>query len=127
MANTLQHVLHDCIRWAEVDIGPDPTWKELFPAGPGVLWCEGACPQTVDTASGIDSRPTGSTKGGRLFLQVSFSLNSSIFYGTDASGGPRGLDPRLRVVSWAVVAIRLRFDEPSVMSGLIANSMDVRK
>ena len=51
----------------------------------------------------------------------------SIYYGTDASGGPRGLDPRLRVVSWAVVAIRLRFDEPSVMSGLIANSMDVRK
>ena len=30
-----------------------------------------------------------------------------VFYGTDASGGPRGSDPRLRVVSWAVVAIRL--------------------
>ena len=34
------------------------------------------------------------------------------------SGGPRGLDPRLRVVSWAVVAIRLRFDEPSASGSL---------
>ena len=30
---------------------------------------------------------------------------SSVYYGTDASGGPRGADPRLRVVSWVVVAI----------------------
>ena len=30
---------------------------------------------------------------------------SSVYFGTDASGGPRGADPRLRVVSWAVVAI----------------------
>ena len=36
----------------------------------------------------------------------------SICFGTDASGGPRGEDPRLRVVSWAVVAIRVDFKVP---------------
>ena len=30
-----------------------------------------------------------------------------VYFGTDASGGPRGADPRLRVVSWAVVAVRV--------------------
>ena len=33
-ANTLRHVLHDCIRWAEVDIGPDPAWRDLYPQAP---------------------------------------------------------------------------------------------
>ena len=35
-----------------------------------------------------------------------FLPESDIMYGTDASGGPRGADARLRLVSWAVVAIR---------------------
>ena len=33
-----------------------------------------------------------------------------MYFGTDASGGPRGEDPRLRVVSWAVVAIQWHSD-----------------
>ena len=32
---------------------------------------------------------------------------SGVYFGTDASGGPRGADPRMRVVSWAVVAVRV--------------------
>ena len=35
-----------------------------------------------------------------------------VYFGTDASGGPRGADPRLRVVSWAVVAIHLGSQQP---------------
>ena len=35
-----------------------------------------------------------------------FLPDNNVYFGTDASGGPRGEDPRLRVVSWAVVAIQ---------------------
>ena len=42
-----------------------------------------------------------------------FLPDSSMCFGTDASGGPRGEDPRLRVVSWAVVAIRVDFRGPA--------------
>ena len=35
-----------------------------------------------------------------------FLPEPDIMYGTDASGGPKGADARLRLVSWAVVAIR---------------------
>jgi len=44
-----------------------------------------------------------------------FLPGEAIFFGTDASGGPRGLDARLRVVSWAVIAVSVKGD-PRVVS-----------
>ena len=116
MANTLQHVLHDCIRWAEVDIGPDPAWKELFPAAPECFGVRGLVPKQSTVHPALTPSQMAVRKEGVFtgeFLPV-----GPIYYGTDASGGPRGLDPRLRVVSWAVVAIRLRFGEPSASGSL---------
>ena len=49
----------------------------------------------------------------------------NVYFGTDASGGPRGEDPRLRVVSWAVVAIRwhpeaqLKYTRLGTMTGTL--------
>ena len=116
MANTLQHVLHDCIRWAEVDIGPDPTWKELFPEAPECFGVRGLVPKQSTLHPALTPAQLAVRKEG--VFAGEFLPDSSIFYGTDASGGPRGLDPRLRVVSWAVVAIRLRIDVPSASGSL---------
>ena len=102
--NTLRHVLHDCIRWAEVDIGPDPAWRDLFPQAPECFKVRGLVPKLATqhpqlTQAQLQIRKTGIFTG-------EFLLVEKVYFGTDASGGPRGEDPRLRVVSWAVVAIR---------------------
>ena len=102
--NTLRHVLHDCIRWAEVDIGPDPAWRDLFPQAPECFIVRGLVPKLATqhpqlTQAQLQPRKTGIFTG--EFLPV-----DNVYFGTDASGGPRGEDSRLRVVSWAVVAIQ---------------------
>ena len=102
--NTLRHVLHDCIRWAEVDIGPDPEWRNLFPQAPECLKVRGLVPKHATqhpqlTKVQLQVRRTGIFTGEIL-------PGDNVYFGTDASGGPRGEDPRLRVVSWAVVAIQ---------------------
>ena len=102
--NTLRHVLHDCIRWAEVDIGPDPAWRDLFPQAPECFKVRGLVPKLATqhpqlTQAQLQPRKTGIFTGEVLPVD-------NVYFGTDASGGPRGEDPRLRVVSWAVVAIQ---------------------
>ena len=104
--NTLRHALLDCVRWAEFDLGPDPSWSADFPNQPPCFVVRGLVPKAATThplltPNQLATHCTGVFAG--EFLPV-----SDVFYGTDASGGPRGSDPRLRVVSWAVVAIRLR-------------------
>ena len=102
--NTLRHVLHDCIRWAEVDIGPDPEWRNLFPQAPECFKVRGLVPKHATqhpqlTKAQLQVRKTGIFTG-------EFLPGDNVYFGTDASGGPRGEDPRLRVISWAVVAIQ---------------------
>ena len=45
---------------------------------------------------------------------MSFSLIRRFTLVPMPQGGPRGEDPRLRVVSWAVVAIRVDFKGPTL-------------
>eukprot|EP00439_Symbiodinium_sp_Y106_P006497 s11491_g1.t1 len=47
--------------WAGSDL------EGALSGSPGVLWCEGTCPQTVNAASGIDFLPNGSAKGRRFY------------------------------------------------------------
>ena len=82
--NTLRHVLHDCIRWAEVDIGPDPAWRDLFPQAPECV--RGLVPKLATqhpqlTQAQLQPRKTGIFTG--EFLPV-----DNVYFGTDASGGP---------------------------------------
>ena len=102
--NTLRHALHDCIRWATVDIGPDPQWELDFPNAPPCFQVRGLVPRLATahprlTESQLQSKRSGIFTG-------EFLPEPDIMYGTDASGGPKGADARLRLVSWAVVAIR---------------------
>ena len=103
-ANTLSHVLHDCIRWAEVDIGPDPAWKDLFPRAPECFLIRGLVPKCATQHPVLSEAQLQQTKTG--IFAGEFLPDSQVYFGTDASGGPKGEDPRLRVVSWAVIAIQ---------------------
>ena len=102
--NTLSHVLHDCIRWAEVDIGPDPAWRDLFPRAPECFQIRGLVPKYATQHPLLTEAQLQPTKTG--IFTGEFLPDSQVYFGTDASGGPKGEDPRLRVVSWAVIAIQ---------------------
>ena len=102
--NTLRHVLHECIRWAEVDIGPDPAWRDLFPQAPECFKVRGLVPKLATQHPQLTQAQLQICKTG--IFTGEFLPDDKVYFGTDASGGPRGEDPRLRVVSWAVVAIR---------------------
>jgi len=105
LPNTLRHVLIECVRWAEHDIGPDPSWDIDYPNPPPCFVVRGLVPKEATahpplTPEQLQIRCSGVFAGELLPAK-------GLFYGTDASGGPKGEDARLRVVSWAVVAIRL--------------------
>ena len=102
--NTLSHVLHDCIRWAEVDIGPDPAWRDLFARAPECFQIRGLVPKYATQHPLLTEAQLQLTKTG--IFTGEFLPDSQVYFGTDASGGPKGEDPRLRVVSWAVIAIQ---------------------
>ena len=102
--NTLRHVLHDCIRWAEVDIGPDPAWRDLFLRAPECFLIRGLVPKCATQHPLLTESQLQPTKTG--IFTGEFLPDSQVYFGTDASGGPKGEDPRLRVVSWAVIAIQ---------------------
>ena len=123
LPNTLRHVLIDCVRWAEHDIGPDPSWDIDYPKPPPCFVVRGLVPREATahpplTPEQLQIRCSGVFAGELLPAH-------DLFFGTDASGGPRGEDPRLGVVSWAVVAIRLKhnhdagplYDVVGTMSG----------
>ncbi|CAE7348380.1 unnamed protein product [Symbiodinium microadriaticum] len=65
-------------RWAEVDIGPDPEWRNLFPQAPECF----------------KVRKTGIFTG-------EFLPGDNVYFGTDASGGPRGEVTEDKVLSSA--------------------------
>ena len=123
--NSLQHVLHDCIRWATVDLGPDPAWQTLFPKAPECFTMRGLVPKHATlhpplTANQLHVEKTGVFAG-------EFLPEDKVYFGTDASGGPRGEDPRLRVVSWAVAAIRWHPDSTPKYTriGLMTGSLQI--
>ncbi|CAE7334827.1 unnamed protein product [Symbiodinium microadriaticum] len=68
---------------------------------------------------------TAATFGHQGIFTGEFLPVDNVYFGTDASGGPRGEDPRLRVVSWAVVAIRwhpeaqLKYTRLGTMTGTL--------
>ncbi|CAE7235281.1 unnamed protein product [Symbiodinium sp. CCMP2456] len=125
LPNTLRHVLIECVRWAEHDIGPDPAWDIDYPNPPPCFVVRGLVPKEATvhpplTPEQLQVRCSGVFAG--EFLPV-----SGLFYGTDASGGPKGEDARLRVVSWAVVAIRIKqdADPPYEVVGTMTGSLQI--
>ena len=122
-SNTFRHVLHDCIRWAEVDIGPDPVWRDMFPQAPECFKVRGLVPKRATQHPQLSQAQLQTSKTG--IFTGEFLPADNIYFGTDASGGPRGEDPRLRVVSWAVVAIQwhpemqMKYTRLGTMSGTL--------
>ena len=102
--NTLRHVLHDCPRWAVFDLGPDPCLGQTV-SGTECFQVRGLVPKQATVHP--DLTPAQMTTQYHGLLKSKPLPVSGVFFGTDASGGPRGADPRLRVVSWAVVAVRV--------------------
>ena len=101
--NSWRHALHDCRRWAAFDLGPDPSWEVDVPKGPDCFVFRGLVPKQLTMHPPLSEIQMKRRANG-IFAGESLPA-SSVYYGTDASGGLRGADPRLRVVSWAVVAI----------------------
>ena len=102
--NTLRHALHACIRWATLDIGPDPQWEVDFPNAPPCFLVRGLVPRLATVHPRLTESQLQTIRSG--IFTGEFLPEPDILYGTDASGGPKGADARLRLVSWAVVAIR---------------------
>ena len=105
--NTLRHVLRDCPRWTVFDLGPDPAWDNLYPEPPECFQVRGLVPKQATVHSDLTPAQMATQYHG-LFKSKPLPV-SGVYFGTDASGGPSGADPRLRVVSWAVVAVRVPF------------------
>ena len=98
--NSLRHVLY-WFRWAVFDLGPDPAWDNLYPEPPVCFQVRGLVPKQANLHPDLTPAQMATQYHG-LFNSKLFPA-SGVFFGTDASGGPRGADPRMRVVSWAVV------------------------
>ena len=101
--NTLRHALQECPAWASHDIGPDPAWRVSLPQAPRCLWERGLVPKQLTVHPALPAELLAVQKTG-FFLQP--DPCKEVYFGTDATGGPKGNDPRLRLVSWAVVAIQ---------------------
>ena len=109
--NSLAHVLHECVKWGSFDLGRDPAWEAAFPNAPDCFKFRGLVPLQATRHPMIAPEKMAIRRTG--IFAGEFLPDPSICFGTDASGGPRGEDPRLRVVSWAVVAIRVDFRGPT--------------
>ena len=101
--NTLRHALQECPAWASHDIGPDPAWRVSLPQAPRCLWERGLVPKQLTVHPALPAELLAVQKTG-FFLQP--DPCKEVYFGTDATGGLKGNDPRLRLVSWAVVAIQ---------------------
>ena len=94
---SLRHVLHDWSRWAVFDLGPDPAWDNLYPEPPVCFQVRGLVPKQATLHPDLTPAQMATQYHG-LFKSKLLPA-SGVFFGTDASAGPRKADPRMRVVS----------------------------
>ena len=100
--NSLRHVLHDCSRWAVFDLGPDPAlsrtplsfFRSVGLSPNRLLYIRTLClnrwPRNTTVSSRVNFSPFQGFSLVRMFL-----------------ADLEGADPRMRVVSWAVVPVRV--------------------
>ena len=81
------------------------AWDNLYPEPPVCFQVRGLVPKQATLHPDLTPEQMATQYHG-LFTNELLPV-SGVFFGTDASGGPRGADPRMRVVSWAVVAVRV--------------------
>ena len=87
------------------DLGPDPAWDNLYPGPPVCFQVRGLVPKQASFHPDLTPAQMATQYHG-LFTGELLPV-SGVFFGTDASDGPRKADSRMRVVSWAAVAVRV--------------------
>ena len=124
---SLEHVLHDCKWWQHRFPKPGKSWdskRKDFPWAS--LWNRGLVPAAVTQHPPYPFGPESIEATG-IWVDPS-QITSEVFFSTDASGGPKGNDPRLRIVSWAVVAFTVKdqsIEELGHLSGTLAPGTSV--
>ena len=88
-------------RWAVFDLGPDPA-SDLYPEPFVCFQVRGLVPKQATVHPDLSPEQMATQYHG-IFTGELLPV-SGVFFGTDASGGLRGAEPRM---TWAVVAIRV--------------------
>ena len=76
------------------DLGPDPVWDKLYPEPPECFQVRGLVPKQATVHPDLTPAQMAAQYHG-LFKSKPLPV-SGAYFGTDASGGLRGADPRLR-------------------------------
>ena len=103
---TVRRALCDCPFWEDCKTPVPEHWEGVKDL-PEVFWTRGLVPSALTKMPEFSHGEASVIQEGN-WSQPFQNEGEQLVFGTDASGGPFSSDPRLRVVSWAVVYGRVK-------------------